>query len=83
MMRLDRPFPQIATGDLDIPIFGQLLPANLSLRDDFESGAVKVVGLEAPFRRGGSRSRIWNTRRETRTTPSYSPTPMPNSTTEQ
>ena len=51
MMRLGRPFPQIATGDLDIPIFGQLLPANLSLRDDFESGAVKVVGFEAALRR--------------------------------
>src|SRR5712672_2494107 len=32
---------------------------------------------------GVSGSRIWNTRREMRTTPSYSPTPMPNSTSER
>jgi hypothetical protein len=35
---------------------------------------VQVVGFEAPFRREGSESRIWNTRRETRTTPKLSPT---------
>ena len=48
-MRLDFPLPQIATGDLDIPIFGQLLPANLSLRDEFEPGPVQVVAFKAVF----------------------------------
>jgi len=56
---------------------GQLPPPNLTLGDEFEAGPVKMVGFEAAFRRSGvgaSGSRIWNTRRETRPTPSYSPT---------
>jgi hypothetical protein len=52
-MRLDFPLTQIATGHLDIPIFGQLLPANLSLRDEFEPCPVKVIGFEAAFGREG------------------------------
>jgi hypothetical protein len=31
----DFPFPQIATGDLDIAFVGQLLTANLPLGDEF------------------------------------------------
>jgi hypothetical protein len=53
MSRLDFPFPQIATGDLDIPVFGQLLPTNLPLRDEFEPSPVKVIAFKAAFRRGG------------------------------
>src|SRR6516165_9526763 len=53
-----------------------------------DSMALMVEVLNKPsgtpckhLRRDGSR--IWKTRRETRTTPSYSPTPMPNSTTKR
>jgi hypothetical protein len=46
-------FPKIASGNLDIPIVGQLPAANLPLGNEFEPGLVKVVGFEAPFRRGG------------------------------
>jgi hypothetical protein len=50
MARPDFPFPQIATGDLNIPVVGQLPAANLPLGDDFEPCPVKVIGFEAPFR---------------------------------
>ena len=63
-------FTKIATGDLDISVVGQLPAANLPFGDEFEPGPVQVVGFEAPFGRGASESRIWKTRRETRTTPS-------------
>jgi hypothetical protein len=53
MSRLDFPFPQIATGDLDIPVVGQLPAANLPLGDEFEPGPVQVVGFEAAFGREG------------------------------
>ena len=53
MTRLDRPFPQIATGDLDIPIVGQLPAANLPFGDQFEPRPVKMVGFEAAFGRDG------------------------------
>ncbi len=53
IIRLGLSFPQIATGDLDILIVGQLPAANLPLSDEFEPGAVQVVGFEAPFRREG------------------------------
>jgi hypothetical protein len=46
-------FTEIATGDLDIPIRGQLPPPNLPLSDAFEPRSVKVVGFETAFRRGG------------------------------
>ncbi|MGC1890740.1 MAG: hypothetical protein WA709_32455 [Stellaceae bacterium] len=52
-MRLDRPFPQIATGDFDIALVGQLPAANLPFRDEFEPGPVEMVGFEAAFRRWG------------------------------
>jgi hypothetical protein len=53
MSRLDFPFPQIATGDLDIAVVRQLRAANLPLRDEFEPGAVQVIAFKAAFRRGG------------------------------
>jgi hypothetical protein len=52
-MRLDFPFPQIATGDLDIPIVGQLPATNLPLGDEFEPSPMKMVGFEAAFGREG------------------------------
>jgi hypothetical protein len=54
MTRLDFPFPQIATGDLDIPIIGQLPVANLPFSDEFRAlscedgrlrGTVEAWGL--------------------------------------
>jgi hypothetical protein len=53
MMRPDFPVPQIATGDLDVPIVGQLPAANFPLGDEFEPGPMKMVGFEAAFSRGG------------------------------
>jgi hypothetical protein len=53
MTRPDFPFSQIASRDLDIPIVGQLLAANLPLCDEFEPGPMKVVGFEASFRSRG------------------------------
>jgi hypothetical protein len=50
-MRPDFPFPQIATGDLDIAVVGQLPPPKFPLGDQFEPGPVKVVGFEAALRR--------------------------------
>lgn len=44
-------FPKIATGDLDIPIVGQLPPSNLSFGYEFQPRPVKVVRFEAAFRR--------------------------------
>jgi hypothetical protein len=52
-MRRNFPFAQIATGDLDIAIIGQLPPPKFALGEEFEPGPVKVVGFEAAFRRGG------------------------------
>src|SRR5436309_12661106 len=50
-VRLDSPVPQIATGDLDIAVVGQLPSTNLPLGDQFEPRPVKVVRFEAAFRR--------------------------------
>ena len=52
-MRSDLALPQIAAGDLDIGVIGQLTAAQLPLRDALEPGSVKVVGFKAAFRRGG------------------------------
>ena len=49
-VRLDLPVPQIATGDLDIAVVGQLPSTNLPFGDQFESRPVKVVRFEAAFR---------------------------------
>jgi hypothetical protein len=46
-------FAQVATGDLDIAVIGQLPTANLPLGDQFEPGSVKTVGFKAAFGRGG------------------------------
>jgi hypothetical protein len=51
-MRPDLPFPQIATGDLDVAVVGQLPPPNVPFSDEFEPSPVKVIGFEAAFRRG-------------------------------
>jgi hypothetical protein len=53
MTRLEFTFPQITTGDLDIPIIGQLPAANFPLSDEFEPRPVNVVAFDAPFWRGG------------------------------
>jgi hypothetical protein len=55
-MRLDFPFPEVATGDFDIAVVGQLPAANLPFGNQFEPGSVEVVSFEAPFGRGGLRN---------------------------
>jgi hypothetical protein len=50
-MRPDFALPQIATGDLDIAVVGQLPLPKFPLSDKFEPGAVKMAGFEAAFRR--------------------------------
>jgi hypothetical protein len=37
MSRLDFPLPQIASGNLDVAVVGQLPAANLPLGDEFEA----------------------------------------------
>ena len=46
-------FPQIATGDLDVPIVGQLPAANFPLSDEFEPSPVNVIAFDAAFGREG------------------------------
>ena len=53
-MRLNFPFPQIATGDVDVPIVRQLPAADLPFGDEFEPGPVQVVAFKAVFRRRGT-----------------------------
>jgi len=43
-------FTQITPGDLDVAVFGQLAATHFPLRDQFKTGAVKVVGFKAPLR---------------------------------
>ena len=50
-MRPALSFPQIATGDLNIAVVGQLPSTNLPFGDQFEPRPVKVVRFEAAFRR--------------------------------
>jgi len=52
-MRPDFPFPQIAPGDLDIAVVGQLPSPNLLLSDPFDPGSMEMVGFEASFGRRG------------------------------
>ena len=66
------------SGDLDIAVIGQLLTADFALGDEFEPGPVKMVGFEAPFRRGGPAEAEFGSLR-IRTLPSWSPTPIPSS----
>ena len=49
------PLAQIAPGDFDIAVVGQLAATNLPFGDEFERGLVKMGGFEASFRRGGLR----------------------------
>jgi hypothetical protein len=49
-MRPPFSFPQIATGDLNIAVVGQLPSTNLPFGDQFEPRPVKVVRFEAAFR---------------------------------
>ena len=51
-------FTEIAAGDLDIAIVGQLLPADLPLGDEFEPGPMKVIGFEAAFRSWAFREQL-------------------------
>jgi hypothetical protein len=47
-----RPFwhlPQVAPADLDIPVRGQLAPAQLPLGDALELGPLEIVGFDAPL----------------------------------
>jgi hypothetical protein len=44
------PFAQVASGDLDIPIRGQLPPAQLPLGDALEPGPLEVVRLDTLLR---------------------------------
>jgi hypothetical protein len=48
-MRSDLALPQIASGNLDIAVVGQLPPSKFALGDEFEPGPVKVIGFQAPL----------------------------------
>jgi hypothetical protein len=74
------PLSQIATSDLDLAVRGQLATANLPLGDEFEPSPVKVVGIEAAFRRWGLREKDLE---NAPGNPRILLTPMPNSTTER
>jgi hypothetical protein len=41
--------------DLDIPILGQLTPAQLPLGDALEPGPLEIISLDAPLGRGALR----------------------------
>ena len=45
-MRSDLALPQIASGNLDIAVVGQLEATHLSPEDEFEPGPVVVIGFE-------------------------------------
>src|ERR1700730_13438359 len=45
-----RTLPQVATGDLDIAVFGQLALTDLTLGDAFEACSLQIIGLDAPLR---------------------------------
>src|SRR6266481_2409271 len=45
-----RTLSQVATGDLDIAVFGQLALTDLTLGDAFEACSLQVIGLDAPLR---------------------------------
>jgi hypothetical protein len=45
------PLPEIAPGDLDVAIVGQLPAADLSLGDKLEPSSLQMVRLQAPLRR--------------------------------
>src|SRR6516225_9293003 len=70
---------QVSPADLDVPVLGQLPPAQLPLSDALKPGPLEIISLDAPLGSGPLGSSRWNTRRGTRTTPRYSPTSTPNS----
>jgi hypothetical protein len=83
-MRPPFSFPQIATGDLNIATVGQLSSTNLPFGDQFEPRPIKVVRFEAAFgRRSLWKQVLENAPGHAHHTPSYSPTPIPNSTTDR
>jgi hypothetical protein len=45
------PFAQVATGNLDIAVIGQLPTTDFPFGDEFKPGPVKVVRFKAPLRR--------------------------------
>ena len=45
-------FAEVAARDLDVAIVGQLLAAHLPLGNQFEGGAIQVIGVEAALGRG-------------------------------
>src|SRR5690242_12797395 len=49
--RCSGPLPQIASGDLDIAVVGQLPTPDLALHNEFEPSSMEVIGFDAPFRR--------------------------------
>ena len=51
-MRSNFPFWQITARDPDIAVVGQLPSPKFPLGDKLEPRPVKMVGFEAPFRRG-------------------------------
>jgi hypothetical protein len=44
-------FTEIAAGNLDIRVLGELPAAHLPFGDEFEPGSVKIVGFKTPLRR--------------------------------
>src|SRR6202022_1683134 len=45
-----RTLSQVATGDLDIAVFGQLALPDLALGDAFEAWSLQIISLDAPLR---------------------------------
>jgi hypothetical protein len=82
-MRSDLALPQISAGDLDIAVVSQLAATKLPLGDEFEPGSVKDSGLRGSVQAWGPLEGGFGTRAAARERRSYSPTPMPNSTTER
>jgi hypothetical protein len=55
-------FAEIAPGDLDIGVVGQLPAAHLALGDALKPGPLQLGDLEAPFRRAALGRIAWKTR---------------------
>jgi hypothetical protein len=45
------PFAQVATGNLDIAVIGQLPTTDFPFGDELKLGPMEMVGFEASFRR--------------------------------
>ena len=72
--------PEISAIDLHIAIIGQMATPYLAFGNTLKTGPLQVVRLQA-FLGCHSATYGGRTSRGTRTMPSYSPIPMPNSTT--